>query len=131
MRGRNVTDGEKMRITKRASEITPFYVMELLEKAKEMEAKGEDIVHMEVGEPDFPSPAPVKEEAIRAINENRTFYTHSLGLPELRERIARYYLESHNVKISPERVMITNGTSGAFLLLSAVLLECGGPPRPF
>ena len=99
--------------------------MELLEKAKEMEAKGEDIVHMEVGEPDFPSPAPVKEEAIRAINENRTFYTHSLGLPELRERIAQFYLETHNVKISPERVVITNGTSGAFLLLSAVLIECG------
>jgi len=114
-----------MRITRRASEITPFYVMELLEKAKEMEARGEDIVHMEVGEPDFPSPAPVKEEAIRAVKENRTFYTHSLGLPELRERIAQYYLESHNVKISPERVIITSGTSGAFLLLSAVLIECG------
>ena len=99
--------------------------MELLEKAKQMEAKGEDIVHMEVGEPDFPSPAPVKEEAIKAVTENRTFYTHSLGLPELRERIAQFYLESHNVKISPERIVITNGTSGAFLLLSAVLIECG------
>jgi aspartate/methionine/tyrosine aminotransferase len=114
-----------MRITRRASEITPFYVMELLEKAKEMEAKGEDIVHMEVGEPDFPSPVRVKEEALKAIKENRTFYTHSLGLAELRERIAQYYQESHNVKVSPERVIITNGTSGAFLLLSAVLLERG------
>ncbi|MDR2018355.1 MAG: aminotransferase class I/II-fold pyridoxal phosphate-dependent enzyme [Syntrophobacterales bacterium] len=114
-----------MRITRRASEITPFYVMELLEKAKAMEAKGEDIVHMEVGEPDFPSPAPVKEEAMKAISENRTFYTHSLGLPDLRERIARYYLESHNVNISPERIVITSGTSGAFLLLSVALVERG------
>jgi aspartate/methionine/tyrosine aminotransferase len=114
-----------MKITDRASRITPFYVMELLEKAKAMEAKGEDIVHMEVGEPDFASPQLVKDAAIRAIRENRTFYTHSLGLPDLRERIAAYYLERDGVDVSPERIVITNGTSGAFLLLFAVLLEKG------
>ena len=99
--------------------------MELLEKAKAMEAAGEDIVHMEVGEPDFPSPAPVKEEAIRAIQDDRTFYTHSLGLKELREKIAGFYLESHNVAVSPDRIVVTNGTSGAFLLLAGALLESG------
>lgn len=114
-----------MKITKRASHITPFYVMELLEKAKELEAGGVDIVHMEVGEPDFQSPAAVKEEGIRAIREDRTFYTHSLGLPELREKIAEHYAKSQGVIISPERIVITNGTSGAFLLLSATLLEAG------
>ncbi|MBA4417132.1 MAG: aminotransferase [Syntrophus sp. (in: bacteria)] len=114
-----------MKITERAAKITPFYVMELLEKAKEMEARGEDIVHMEVGEPDFSSPESVKEGAINAIRDNRTFYTHSLGLRELREKIAAYYLKTDDIEVSPERIVITNGTSGAFLLLCATLLEKG------
>ena len=77
-----------MKITKRADLITPFYVMELLEKAKEMEARGEDIVHMEVGEPDFTTPQQVKDGAIKAITQGQTFYTHSLGVAELRQKIA-------------------------------------------
>ena len=76
-----------MKVTKRAELITPFYVMELLEKAKEMEARGEDIIHMEVGEPDFTMPQLVKEEAIKAIISNETYYTHSLGIHELRQKI--------------------------------------------
>lgn len=114
-----------MKITERAGKIAPFYVMELLEKAKAMEARGEDIIHMEVGEPDFATPPSIKEEAIRAIRDNRTFYTHSLGLPELREKIAEYYERIEHVRVSPERVLITNGTSGAFLLLFTTLLEKG------
>ena len=114
-----------MKITERAEKIAPFYVMELLEKAKAMEARGEDIIHMEVGEPDFATPPSIKEEAIRAIRDNRTFYTHSLGLPELREKIAEYYEKIEHVRVSPERVLITNGTSGAFLLLFTTLLEKG------
>ena len=97
--------------------------MELLEKAKAMEAQGENIVHMEVGEPDFCTPEAVKERAIKAIQENCTFYTHSLGIPELRDAVAEYYRKTENVNVSPERVVITNGTSGAFLLLSAILLD--------
>jgi aspartate/methionine/tyrosine aminotransferase len=112
-----------MKITKRAEKIAPFYVMELLEKAKAMEAQGENIVHMEVGEPDFCTPEAVKERAIKAIQENCTFYTHSLGIPELRNRVAEYYREREGVDVAPERVVITNGTSGAFLLLSAILLD--------
>ena len=111
------------RITDRAEKIAPFYVMELLEKAKAMEAKGEDIVHMEVGEPDFPTPELVKKEAIRAIEENHTFYTHSLGITELRERIAEHYLATEGINISPERIVITNGTSGGFLMLFSALLD--------
>lgn len=113
------------KFTARAQKIKPFYVMDFLEKAKEMEARGEDIVHMEVGEPDFATPEPVKEAAIKAIKDNRTFYTQSLGLPELRERVARYYLEREGVKVPPERVVIADGTSGAFFLLCSVLLEKG------
>ncbi len=114
-----------MKIAKRTDVIAPFYVMELLEKAKEMEAKGKNIVHMEVGEPDFPSPSPVKEEGIRSISEDRTFYTHSLGLPELRKRISQHYWETDGMVVPPERIVITNGTSGALLLLFCALLERG------
>lgn len=107
--------------------------MELLEKAKELESRGEDIVHMEIGEPDFTTPEPVKEAAIKAIKDNRTFYTHSLGLPELREKIAEYYLNNDGINISPENIIITDGSSGAFFLLYAVLIERGkvlGIPDP-
>jgi len=112
-----------MKNSERSDKITPFYVMELLEKAKAMEAQGENIVHMEVGEPDFTTPQAIKEKAIEAIKENRTFYTHSLGIPELRDRVSKYYREVENVNITPERVVITNGASGAFLMLSAILLD--------
>ena len=114
-----------MKFTERVKNISPFFVMELLEKAKAMEARGDDIVHMEVGEPGFPTPNFVKQEAVRAIIENRTFYTHSLGIPELRARVAEYYFETYHVNISAERIIITNGTSGAFLLLFGALLERG------
>lgn len=112
-----------MKVTERVDKITPFYVMELLEKAKAMEAQGEDIVHMEVGEPDFATPQSIKAEAFRAIEENHTFYTHSLGLPELRLKIAQYYLKRDNLNVDPERIIITNGTSGALLLLCGALLD--------
>lgn len=111
-----------MKLNKRIESISPFYVMELLEKAKAIEASGQKVIHMEVGEPGFPTIGTVKEEAIQAINDNRTFYTHSLGLPELREAIADYYFRTEGLRISPERVIITNGTSGALLLLFGVLL---------
>lgn len=120
------TVGKKQRISKYISKklekITPFYVMELLEEAKRMESAGEDIVHMEIGEPDFSTPEPIKEAALQAIRDNRTFYTESLGLPELREKVAEYYHRNQGVDVSPKRIVITNGTSGAFSLLAAVLL---------
>lgn len=99
--------------------------MELLEKAKEMEARGEDIVHMEVGEPDFATPQSVRDEAIKAIVEGQTFYTHSLGLNELRQKISLFYEKKEGTFVAPERIVVTSGTSGAFLLLASVLLERG------
>ncbi len=114
-----------MEISERGKNITHFYAMELLEKARSLEAGGEDVIHMETGEPDFPTPALVKEAAMKAIEEGRTTYTPALGLPELRERIAEHYGKRDGISISPERVIVTNGSSGAFLLLFAVLLERG------
>ncbi len=88
-----------------------------------MERSGASVVHLEIGEPDFDTPEAVKTAAMQAIHENRTFYTESLGLPALREKIAEHYQSNHNVSVPPECIVITNGTSGAFLMLSAVLLN--------
>lgn len=112
-------------ISQRARQVSPFYVMELLEKARELEAQGKSIIHMEVGEPGFETPLPVKEEAVCAAKDGKTFYTHSLGIPELRSAISRHYRDLHKVDVPPERVIVTNGSSGAFVLLFAVLLERG------
>ncbi len=114
-----------MNISERARQIRPFYVMELLEKARWLEAQGRSIVHMEVGEPGFQTPFPVKEEAVCATREGKTFYTHSLGIPELREAISIHYRDVQNIDIPPERIIVTNGSSGAFVLLFAALLERG------
>jgi len=114
-----------MNISERAKRIAPFYVMELLEKAHELEAQGRSIIHMEVGEPGFQTPAPVKEEAMCAARDGKTFYTHSLGIPQLRQAIARHYRDIEKTDISPERIIVTNGSSGAFILLFAALLERG------
>jgi len=101
----------------------PFIVMDILEKAKGMEARGADIIHLEIGEPDFPTPEPIKEAAWRALKEDDTHYTHSLGKPELREEIARHYHRKYGASVSPEQIVVTSGTSPALLLTLSVLLE--------
>ncbi len=108
----------------RSEKITPFIVMEILERAKELERRGRDIVHMEIGEPDLP-PSPRVLEAIDRYKEKANRYTHSLGIWELREEIARYYWENYGVDISPERVVVTTGTSGGFSLLFSALFDVG------
>jgi len=109
----------------RLKDIKPFYVMDVLERAHSMERAGCDIVHLEVGEPDFDMPEPVKEAAARALRDGKSHYTHSLGLVELREAICQHYLETYGVGISPDQVLVTNGTSPAMLLLFGALLEPG------
>ncbi|NLK00074.1 MAG: pyridoxal phosphate-dependent aminotransferase [Clostridia bacterium] len=99
--------------------------MDVLEKAKEMEKMGEDIIHLEIGEPDFDTPEPIKEAAAKAMGEGHTHYTHSQGLLELREEICRYYHENYDVGITPDRVVITSGTSPAMLLVFSALLNSG------
>jgi aspartate/methionine/tyrosine aminotransferase len=109
--------------SKRASRISPFLVMEILEQAKERENRGEEVIHLEVGEPDFPTPECIKEGALKAIKEGKTHYTHSLGLPELRECIAEQYGKQYGVTVSPEQVVVTSGTSPAMLLTFLTLLN--------
>ncbi len=112
-------------ITQKAKEITPFIVMEVLEKAAEMERQGIDVVHLEVGEPDFNVPACVSGAVQKAFTEGRTHYTHSLGDPELREQIVRKYKKEYGVSISADQIIITSGSSPAILLTLGVLCEVG------
>ena len=109
----------------RANDIKPFIVMDVLEKACELECQGENIVHLEVGEPDFDTPDCVKAAVIQAIEEGFTHYTHSLGLLELREAICDYYTHSYGVNLDPEQVLVTSGSSPAIFMLFAGLLEAG------
>jgi aspartate/methionine/tyrosine aminotransferase len=110
-------------ISKRASRISPFLVMEVLDRAKEREMRGEEVIHLEVGEPDFPTPECIKEGALQAIKEGKTLYTHSLGLPELRECIAEQYWEKYTVRVSPEQIVVTSGTSPGMLLIFLTILN--------
>ena len=112
-------------ISKRTREIKPFIVMDVLEKAHNMERAGIDVVHLEVGEPDFDTPQCIKEAAIRAIENGQTHYTHSLGLIELREAICSHYEQRYGVSFEPDQVIVTSGTSPAMFMLFAALLESG------
>jgi len=109
--------------TNRSERIPPFIVMEVLERAKKLERAGKKIVHMEIGEPDFDTPAGIKQAAIRAIEQNETHYTHSLGILPLREAIAQHYRDKYGVTVQPEQVIVTQGTSPALLLILCALLE--------
>ena len=110
-------------IAKRAKEIAPFIVMEVLERAHAMEREGFHIIHLEVGEPDFDTPQCVKDAACKALEEGRTHYTHSLGDLELREAICTHYFKTYNVSVHPDQIVITSGTSPAMLLILSALLE--------
>jgi len=120
-----VIELSKIFIPGRAAEMPPFIVMEVLEKAQEMEAAGRSIIHLEVGEPDFDTPAPVREAAVRAIAAGDTHYTSSLGKIELREAIAAYYKRKYRVEVAPERILITAGTSPGMLLVFSALMDRG------
>jgi aspartate/methionine/tyrosine aminotransferase len=109
----------------RMADIAPFHVMELMAKAKAFEAQGRDMVHMEVGEPDFPTPAPVIEAARRFIATGDVHYTHALGIPKLREAIAGHYRNRYGVAVEPERIIVTAGASGALLLALGILIDPG------
>ncbi len=112
-------------IVQKAKDIRPFIVMEVLEKAAEMEKKGINVIHLEVGEPDFKVPACVSEAVGNAFNEGRTHYTHSLGDPELREEISKRYYNIYGVEVSPNQIIVTSGSSPAILLTLGVLCEVG------
>lgn len=106
--------------------MTSFIVMDVLERAQEMERAGHSVIHLEVGEPDFDTPMAIREAAIEALRRGDTHYTHSLGIPRLREAICQYYSDTYNVKnIEPDQVIVTSGTSPAFLVGMSTVLECG------
>jgi aspartate/methionine/tyrosine aminotransferase len=113
------------KVAKRALDIPPFIAMDVLETAQSMERSGESIIHLEVGEPDFDTPECINEAAVKALKEGKTHYTDSRGLLELREAICLYYDRRYKVRISPEQVIITSGTSPAMLMVFFALLEPG------
>jgi len=112
-------------IAKRTEEISPFIVMDVLERACEMEGQGIPIIHLEVGEPDFDTPPCVKEAACKALDEGHTHYTHSLGILELREAICEYYHDTYGVSIDPDQIVISSGTSPAMFVMFSALIEKG------
>jgi len=113
------------RITKKANDIPPFIVMEVLERAHELEKEGRRIIHLQIGEPDFSTPACICDAACEAIRGGETHYTHSLGLIELREAICAHYQDKYGVTIEPDRILVSSGTSPALFLIFAALLEPG------
>ena len=113
------------RPARRLADIEPFHVVELLTRARQLESEGRDIIHMEVGEPDFPTPEPITKAAVAAIQGGKTLYTQALGLPELRAAIADFYRERYGVAVSASRIAITNGASGALNLAFAALANPG------
>ncbi len=110
-------------ISKRTAEMTSFIVMDVLERANEMERTGNHIIHLEVGEPDFDTPSCVKKAACRALEDGHTHYTHSLGMYELRKAICEYYSATYGVSIDPDQVIVTSGSSPAIFLVFSALLE--------
>lgn len=115
-----------MLISSKAEHIPPFIVMDVLEQAQKMEREQHaDVIHLEVGEPDFDTPECIVEAAIRAMRNANTHYTHSLGLWELREAIAEFYANTYQVTISPDQIIVTSGTSPAMILLFSAILEQG------
>ena len=99
--------------------------MALLARARELEALGRSVVHMEIGEPDFVTPQPIVEAGIRALQQGKTHYTPAVGLTELREAIAAHYRDRFGVSISPRRIVVTPGASGALQLILALLVDPG------
>ncbi len=103
--------------------VEPFFVMKVLERAREIEKRGEEVIHLEIGEPDLPVPRRVKERAREFLSKYESRYTESVGIYPLRERIANYYLEAYGVKVEPERVVVTPGSSPGLLALLKVVSE--------
>ncbi|MBF0202125.1 MAG: pyridoxal phosphate-dependent aminotransferase [Desulfamplus sp.] len=109
----------------RTGNITPFVVMDVMEKSREMESKGIDVVHLEVGEPDFSTPGCVKTRILDALESGETSYTHSLGDIRLRRAIAEYYDRTYSVMVNPGNIIVTSGTSPAMMLLFMAMINPG------
>jgi len=114
-----------LKISKRASTVQPFLVMDMMRQAAILEAAGTNIIHMEVGQPSGGPPAKVIEAAQTALQKERLGYVDALGIPPLRERIARHYKETYGVDVSPQRIIVTTGSSAAFVLAFTACFDRG------
>ncbi|MCP3941249.1 MAG: pyridoxal phosphate-dependent aminotransferase [Desulfobacteraceae bacterium] len=114
-----------MTVARRCEKITPFIVMDILEKIHKMESRGIEVVHMEIGEPDFNVPACVSQVSREAFSRNETCYTHSLGDIRLRDAISKYHKDTYNTVVDPGQILVTSGTSPAMLLLFSALVDPG------
>ena len=113
-----------MKVARRA-DVAPFYVMEVMKAAAERERAVGDVLHLEVGQPSTPAPAAVLAAARESLTSNRLGYTDATGNPELRDRIAHHYQERYGESISPERVIVTMGASGGFVLAFLAAFDAG------
>lgn len=110
---------------KRLADIEPFHVMVILERARQLEADGRDIVHLEVGEPDFSTAEPIILAGETALARGYTHYTQAVGMRSLRERIGAFYQSDYGVEVDPDRIVVTSGASGALILATALLVNPG------
>ena len=111
--------------SRRSQDIEPFHVMSLLARAQALEQAGHDVIHLEIGEPDFTTAAPIVRAGQAALAAGHTRYTAARGLPALREAIAGFYKDRYQVHLDPERILVTPGGSGALLLASSLLVDPG------
>ena len=116
---------KKHTLASRVEAISPFQVMAILERAKMLAAQGEDVIHLEIGEPDFVAVDAVRDAGIDAITQGETGYTSATGLPELKKAISDDYASRYDVDVSPERIIVTPGASGALLLMASLMVESG------
>ncbi|GAB55703.1 aspartate aminotransferase [Glaciecola punicea ACAM 611] len=113
------------KLAHRVAQIAPFQVMEILARAKELDASGEDVIHLEVGEPDFTAVNSVANAGMDAIQSRQTGYTSATGLAELKQAIATHYLKKYQVALNPQRIIVTPGASGALSLLASLMVNAG------
>jgi len=112
-------------LANRVEQISPFQVMAILGRAKEIQAQGVDVIHLEVGEPDFVASEAVKKAGVDAIEQGLTGYTSATGLPQLKQKIAQHYLNKYQVELDPNRIVVTPGASGALQLLASLMVDAG------
>jgi len=115
----------RLQPARKTEKITPFIVMDVLDRTKELEVQGEKIIHFEIGEPDFDTPEVIKRAGIKAIEHGKTKYTQSLGLIQLRQTISKHYKKEYGVSVNPEQIMVGNGTSNVMFMMFGSMLNPG------